>query len=190
MRHLSLAHAECVMREVWVRLGQILDFAGVLMWLWASVLQWNTLQFFCWTTGWPAGPTPQSRVICHRAATNVFRGKDVPFIFLLTWRMRRRTEDILEEGIFLLDVGWSCIERVEGELHRRWRCYSRGELLKGQSLEAKNKASERGKGLISRNRKAERREKKIKQTSVRCGITGKQGEGGKEGTTTVIIWNL
>lgn len=33
--------------------------------------------------------------------------------------MRRRTEDILEEGIFLLDVGWSCIERVEGELHRR-----------------------------------------------------------------------
>lgn len=46
--------------------------------------------------------------------------------------MRRRTEDILEEGVFyFLDVGWSRMERVEG-------------------------------GAISRNRKAERREKKIK----------------------------
>lgn len=33
-----------------------------------------------------------------------------------------------------------------------------GELLKGHSLEAKNKASERAKGLISGNRKAERRQ--------------------------------
>ena len=134
MCHLSLAHAEYVMREAWVRLGQILDFTGVLMWLWAWVLQWNTLQFFCWTTRWPAGPKPHSRVICHHATANVFRGRDVLFfnLFLLTWRMRRRTEDILEEGVFyFLDVGWSRMERVEG-------------------------------GAISRNRKAERREKKIK----------------------------
>lgn len=89
VRHLSLAHAECVMREAWVRLGQILDFTGVLVWLWASGLRWNTLQF-CWTTGRPTGPTPWSRVLCHRATANAFRGEDVLRIFFfLIWRMRR-----------------------------------------------------------------------------------------------------
>lgn len=39
---------------------------------------------------------PRSRLICHHATANVFRGKDALFIFLLTRRMRRRTEDILD----------------------------------------------------------------------------------------------
>lgn len=95
---------------------------------------------------------PCSRVICHHATANVFRGKDALFIFLLTRRMRRRTEDILDR--------WRVVTYREGRggAIEKMTVLFRGELLKGHSLGAKNKASEWTKGLISGNRKAERRQ--------------------------------